>query len=226
MVTYQKPNKNSSGLFLIGITGTMGCGKSTVTKLFADRGAHFLDADKLAREVVQPGQDGWHEVVDYFGKDVLITEQDGKTIPFEQRPLNRKKLGELIFNNPTKRKVLENIIHPKIAIIKAGILKQWADELQEGEHKLVVMEVPLLFEAGLDKECDLTLAVVCGEQQWQRLSERKNMSAAIKKSAIAQQLPEAEKKNRADRVIDNGGTLADTAIQVEQLRAEIEQKFF
>jgi dephospho-CoA kinase len=212
---------NNSGLFIIGITGSMGCGKSTVTKLFAKRGARLLDADKMAREVVLPGEVGWQEVVDYFGEDILAYQNNGEAIPSKQRPLNRKKLGELIFNNPEKRKVLEGIIHPKIAKIQAEILKKWELELANGGARIVVMEVPLLFEAGLDAGCDLTLTVTCGNEQWQRLSERKGMSPAIKEAAIAQQLSEAEKKSRADRVINNSGDLADTVFQVDKLLEEI-----
>jgi dephospho-CoA kinase len=212
---------NSSGLFIIGITGSMGCGKSTVTKLFAKRGARLLDADELAREVVLPGEVGWQEVVDYFGADILVAQKNAECLPYNQRPLDRKKLGELIFNSPAKRKVLEGIIHPKIAIIKAEILKKWELELSNGGPRIVVMEVPLLFEAGLDAGCDLTIAVVCGDEQLLRLSERKGMSTAIKEAAIAQQLSEAEKKSRADHIIDNGGSLSDTSVQVDKLLEEI-----
>jgi dephospho-CoA kinase len=215
------PAKNNNGLFIIGITGSMGCGKSTVTKLFAKRGTRLLDADKMAREVVLPGKTGWQEVVDYFGADILVAEQNGDPLPHKQRPLNRKKLGEIIFNNPTKRTILESIIHPKIANIKAETLKKWEQEIPQGGQRIVVMEVPLLFEAGLDDGCNLTLAVACGEKQWQRLSERKNMSATTKQAAIAQQLSEIEKKNRADRVIDNSGSLADTTAQVDKILEEI-----
>ncbi len=79
------------------------------------------------------------------------------------------------------------------------------------------MEVPLLFEAGIDAMCDMTVAVACGEKQYQRLAERTGMSESVKRAAIASQLSEAEKKKRADRVVDNSGTLAETAAQVSEL---------
>ncbi|MBF0195955.1 MAG: dephospho-CoA kinase [Magnetococcales bacterium] len=215
------PTPKKRGLFIIGVTGSMGCGKSTVTKLFANMGARLLDADKMAREVVLPGEIGWQEVVEYFGDDILLSSINGKELPYKQRPLNRKKLGEQIFKNPAKRKVLEAIIHPKIVKIKAEILKKWEMELTNGESRIVVMEVPLLFEAGLDKGCNLTIAVVCGDEQLSRLSERKSMSTTTKKAAIAQQLSEAEKKSRADIVIDNSGDLAGTIFQVEKIFKQI-----
>jgi dephospho-CoA kinase len=203
-------------LFLIGITGSMGCGKSTVTKLFAQSGARVLDADQMARAVVKPGQVGWQEVVDAFGDGILSDE----AVPRTLRALDRKKLAELIFSDPDKRQILESIIHPKIAAIREETLREWELELATGGERVVVMEVPLLFETGIDKRCDLTLTVTCGEKQWQRLDERKGMSDAIKHAAIARQFSEAEKKTRADRIVDNSGRLEDTATQVKMLWQE------
>ena len=207
-------------MFLIGITGTMGCGKSTVTKLFAKRGARLLDADQMARDVVAPGRVGWQEVVDCFGEQILMAADESVT-PEALPQLDRKKLGELVFADPLKRKMLEGIIHPKIAMARAEKLKKWQQELVSGGEKIVVMEIPLLFEVGFDAECDLTLAVICGNHQWQRLAERRTMSDEIKRAAIAEQLPEAEKKSRSDRIIDNSGSLDATDYQVELLWSEL-----
>jgi dephospho-CoA kinase len=204
-------------LFLVGITGTMGCGKSTVTELFAQRGARVLDADKMARTAVEPGSAGWREVVAAFGQDMLLAGIDKGGFP----ALDRKKLAATIFSDPAKRKLLEGIIHPKIAAARVEILQEWQRELATGGQRIVVMEIPLLFETGAEDYCDLTLAVTCGKQQWQRLGGRQSMSDTTKAAAIAQQLPEVEKKHRADRTIDNSGSLAATVSQVEQLWQEL-----
>ena len=210
-------------LFVVGITGSMGCGKSTVTQLFAQHGARILDADAMAREVIAPATDGWREVVTTFGLEVLSGDraEGGKLPPLESRPFDRKKLGAIVFADADKMQTLEAIIHPKIDQIRKETLQKWADQLGSAEWGVVVMEIPLLFETGLDRVCDFTLAVVCGERQWQRLQNRSGMSEATKKAAIARQLSEADKTARADRVIDNGGNLENTIEQVERLWQEI-----
>jgi dephospho-CoA kinase len=112
---------------------------------------------------------------------------------------------------------LEGIIHPKVAALQSEILKKWQEEPLTEEKIIVVIEVPLLFEANLEKQYDLTLTVTCGARQWQRLVSRKGMSSKTKQSAINQQLTEAEKIRRADLTIDNSGTLEQTVTQIERL---------
>lgn len=218
------------GLLVVGITGTMGCGKSTVTRLLAERGARLLDADQMARAVVEPGQPGWLEVVARFGEEILVEaasrgEGEGAIQP-RFRPLDRRKLAASVFADPEKKRALEAIIHPRIEAMQQATLETWAAGLASGERAIVAMEIPLLFEIGVEHWCDLTLAVVCGPQQWSRLAARAGMDEATKKAAIAQQLPEEVKRGRADRVIDNSQSLEATRVQVDQLWQELETMGF
>jgi dephospho-CoA kinase len=214
-ITPPQPNQ----LFIIGITGSMGCGKSTVTQLFAQHGARVLDADQLAREAVEPGTIGWQQVVESFGGSVLQQPRGNQTT--EQPPLDRKKLGAIVFSNPKKRQLLEAIIHPKVETLREQQLNRWQQALPHGGERVVVMEVPLLFETNTHLRCNLTLAVVCGAQQWQRLEERTGMSEETKQAAIDRQLSEAEKIAHAHLTIDNSGPPKETAAQVDRIWREL-----
>ncbi|MBF0453334.1 MAG: dephospho-CoA kinase [Magnetococcales bacterium] len=208
---------NNRQLFIVGITGSMGCGKSAVTRLFSRLGARTLDADQLARQIMEPGEPGWQEVVAAFGEETLM---DGESSG-QNRPLDRKKLGILVFSDPQKRALLESIIHPKVEAAQAEVLYRWEREQSRDSDRIVVMEIPLLFESGADHRCDLTVTVTCGQQQMQRLSNRRGMSEQVKQAAIARQLSESEKIERADRTIDNGKSWKETEREVERLWQEV-----
>ena len=213
-------------LYLIGITGSMGCGKSGVAAMLVQRGARLLDADAAARQVLEPGTPGWRAVVARFGAEILVGEETTAIRLQEQRPLDRRRLGEQIFHDPQGRTDLETIVHPRIRKLQAQTLAQWqaqatGTKIADKKRLMVAMEIPLLFETDSASRFDLTVNVACGCQQWQRLTSRTGMSAETKKRAIAQQLSEAEKNRRADRIIDNSGSLAATEIQVDELWQEI-----
>ncbi|OSM03950.1 dephospho-CoA kinase [Magnetofaba australis] len=195
-------------MFLLGVTGSMGCGKSRVSKRLVELGAHLLDSDQLARAAVAPGSEGLRRVAEYFGAEVI--QEDGS--------LNRRRLGELVFENPARRKELEGIIHPQIWRMQAESLTRWQAETPDA---VVVLEIPLLFETGAQRKCDLTVTVACGEQQMARLAERGNMDEATKRRVIAQQTPEAEKKRLADVVIDNSGQWEATEAQIQALWGQV-----
>jgi dephospho-CoA kinase len=188
---------------IIGLTGGIACGKSTVAGMLAERGARIVDADKIAREVVQPGSPALEEIAARFGREMIMA--DGS--------LNRKKLGELVFRDPEARKALEAIQHPRI---RAIMLERMAQYERENPAGLVVADIPLLYESGLETWFPEVMVVyVPREVQIARLTARDGLTREQAEARLQAQLPIEEKKRRADFVIDNSGTLADTERQVE-----------
>ena len=194
---------------LIGLTGGIASGKSTVAKILGQLGAAIVDADVLSREVVAPGHDGWNEIVATFGRDVLQADQT----------LDRQKLRTLIFNNPDARKQLEAIIHPRVRALA---------ERRIGEHtaagfQLIVYEVPLLFEGKIHEWLRPVILVACNvDMQRQRLQQRDGLDAAAAQKHIDAQMSLEEKRRLADYVIDNDGSLADLESQVRAVLAKIQ----
>ncbi|RTE11552.1 dephospho-CoA kinase [Paenibacillus whitsoniae] len=192
----------------IGLTGGIACGKSTVSGMLVSRGALLVDADQIARDVVQPGSPVLEQVAAHFGQAVL--NPDGS--------LNRKKLGELIFGSEEQRKALEGILHPPI---RARMRSQMAAYEREQPDKLVVVDVPLLFESGLASMFEATLVVyVPREVQLERLIARDALTEAQAALRLEAQMGIEEKRKLADFVIDNSGTLEQTMEQVEHFLTE------
>lgn len=187
---------------IIGLTGGIASGKSTVSAMLAKLGAAVVDADQIAREVVLPGEPALREVVAAFGQAIL--HEDGT--------LNRKKLGELVFADAAKRKRLEAILHPAIRRTMAERIARLA---RENPERLVVADIPLLYETGLDARYPHVLVVyVPPAVQLERLMKRDGLSEEEAGKRLAAQLPIDEKKARATWVIDNSGTREDTRRQV------------
>ena len=186
---------------LIGLTGGIATGKSTVAGLLAGRGAVIVDADTLAREVVEPGSPALAEIAAGFGDSVLTP--DGA--------LDRAALGAVVFADPAQRRRLEAITHPRIAAlmgerIAAGLAS---------EAPLVVADIPLLFEGDRVGLVEGVLLVDAPEEvQLRRLMLRDGIDEAAARDRVAAQMPLAEKRRRATWVIDNSGTPKDTAAQV------------
>ena len=180
-------------MILVGLTGGVATGKSTVAKMFQQCGAVVIDADELAREVVKPGKPAWREIVALFGKTML--NQD--------RSLNRQALGNIVFHNLKKRRQLEHIIHPRVAREQARLTKQAA---RKDPHAVVIYDVPLLFEAGIDTRMEKTIVVTADrETQITRLRKRNGLSRAESIRRIRTQMALSKKVRLADIVID--GTL-------------------
>ena len=198
---------------LVGLTGSIATGKSTVSRMFAHLGARVLDADLLAREVVMPGQPAYLKIVEEFGQSVV--QEDGT--------LDRKGLGAIVFAAPARRKRLEEITHPAIAARQQRILSVLEEEAFEG---IVIWDVALLFETGGVAKVDRVVVVYADpETEVARLVARDGMAEADARARIASQMPVAEKAKRAHYVIDNSGDRAHSESQVkavyEALLAEL-----
>jgi dephospho-CoA kinase len=195
---------------VVGLTGGIGSGKSEVARMFTALGAHLIDADQLAREVVEPGSRGLAEIVEAFGPDVL--DRDGR--------LDRKKVAAIVFKDPDKRAVLERIVHPRV--LEAAMAR--IATLAERGAKVVVYDVPLLYETGLDRHFPEVIVVdVDPATQRARLAGRGGMSADEIEDRIRAQMALADKVKRAHWVIDNRGSLDETRAQVEALYRALER---
>ena len=192
-------------MILVGLTGGVATGKSTVAKMFKQCGAVIIDADQLAREVVEPGKPAWREIVALFGNAVLNPD----------RSLNRQALGTVVFRHPAKRRALEHIIHPRVAREQVRLTREAA---RQDPQSVVIYDVPLLFEAGIDKRVDHTIVVTADRNtQISRLKKRNGLSRAEALRRINSQMPLAKKIRRADQVLH--GTLPRPTLrkQVGQL---------
>lgn len=191
-------------LHVFGLTGGIGSGKSSVAALLRERGVPVVDADELAREVVAPGSSGLGQVVAAFGPEMLA--EDGS--------LDRKRLGSLVFADGELRKRLNAITHPLVRKLS----QQRFAELARRGVTLAGYDVPLLFEVGLDAAFRPIVVVAASEaKQLERVAGRDGLAAEAVRARIAAQLPLDEKKKRADFVLENDGTLAELAAQVELL---------
>lgn len=189
---------------IIGLTGSIASGKSTVSKMLKSAGYPIIDADLVARLVVEPGSATLAKIIQAFGKEVIS----------ENGTMNRAKVGEIIFNDPAKRKILNDIIHPAI---RQEMLKQRQEFLLQG-HETIVMDIPLLFESRLQRLVDKILVVsVTEENQFNRLVERNGFTEKEARVRISSQLPMSVKEDGADAVIYNNGTIDETEKQLKRI---------
>ena len=189
---------------IIGLTGSIASGKSTVSTMLKRKGFPIVDADKIARQVVELGSPVLQEISRVFGESVL--QADGS--------LNRVKLGEIIFNDEEMRQKLNGIIHPAI---RQEMLKQ-KDEWLAGGANTVIMDIPLLFESKLQSFVDTIIVVsVTPEIQKERLIARNVLSEEEADRRIQSQLPVKEKEKAADAVLFNNGTVEETQKQLDSL---------
>ncbi|PJF48159.1 MAG: dephospho-CoA kinase [Chloroflexi bacterium] len=185
---------------LIGLTGNIATGKSTVARMLRELGAVVIDADQVAREVVRPGQPTLDQIVRTFGSDVLLPNG----------ALDRSKMARLVFGDADRLKQLEAIIHP--AVREA----MWRAIRAQPDDAVVVIEVIKLFESGWARECDQVWVTHCPpEMQVARLVSDRGLSLTEARMRVEAQNPQADKLARADVVIDTSGSLEDTRQQVE-----------
>lgn len=195
------------GIRVIGLTGGIASGKSSVARFFQDRGVTVIDADQLARCAVAPGSRGLERVLAAFGRELLAA--DGQ--------LDRKGLAAQVFSNPDKRKLLEKILHPEIKQLAENCIAQAAEHGQ----KAVIYMAPLLIEAGvMDRVDELWVVTVRPEIQLERLMVRDGLARDEALRIIASQMPLAVKETYGRIVIDNSGTPEETASMLAEIWAE------
>ena len=186
--------------YIVGVTGGIGSGKSTVTRLFEDKGIQVVDADIVAREVVAPNSPGLSRIIARFGKHIVSANGD----------LNRAQLRELVFNNNQAKSDLNKILHP---LIREQMLKQLANT----SSQYCILVAPLLFENNLQTLCDCSLAVdISQAAQLARTLSRDGGNADTIKGIISAQIPRQERISKADDIIDNS---KDEAWLIEQVNA-------
>ena len=188
-------------MIVVGLTGGIATGKSTVAQMFKQCGAIVIDADQLARDVVRRGSPAWREIVKYFGKSILNPDQT----------INRHALGAIVFHHRGKLRKLERIIHPRVAREKERLVRQIAKRMP---HAVVIYEVPLLFEVGADKRVDKVLVVTADRAtQIARLKKRNGFTRTEALRRIKHQMPLTQKARLADVVLN--GTHVRTHLRKE-----------
>ena len=196
-------------MLLVGLTGGIASGKSTVSALLAERGAEVIDADHIARQVVMPGTPAWCKIRDHFGPGVL--HPDGQ--------LDRQALADIVFADKSKLALLNEITHP-------AIFARIADRLEahHGQDVVVVLDAALLIEAGLAEGVDVVVVVHSPREiQVERLAA-KGVGATDARNRIASQLEPEKRLASADIVIDNGGSLEDLSRQVDTLWEDLQAR--
>lgn len=189
---------------IVGVTGGIASGKSTVARAFAALGVPWVDADDVAREVVEPGEPALAEIAERFGGQVL--QADGR--------LNRRALRDIVFAQPTERLWLESVTHPRIR----QRIEAHLERLQAEGAPYVLLVSPLLFESGQSEMVDRCLVIdVPEELQLARTAARDDVDDKQARAIVAAQMPRSERLARADDVIDNSGSEADLAAQVAEL---------
>ena len=189
----------------VGLTGSIGVGKSFVSSVLAELGCHVLDADKTAREVVAAGSHGLHAVVEAFGSEIL--QPDGA--------LDRARLGAIVFADETKRLLLNSILHPYIIAAQDEQLREWEVEDAQG---IAVVDAALMIESGGYRRFDKLIVVHCSpEAQLERLMARDRISREEAEQRIRTQMPQGEKLRYADYRIDSSGSFEETRTQTEEV---------
>lgn len=189
---------------VIGLTGGIASGKSTVSSILKEYGFPIIDADILAKEAVDPGMPAYTQIVEAFGNSIL--QNDGS--------IDRAKLGSLIFGDSEKRKVLNGIVHPQV---RQEMVRQRDEYIQQGK-KAVILDIPLLFESKLTHFADKILLVyVTPDVQVNRLMKRNQYNEKEARQRIDSQMPLEEKKHLADEVLYNNGTVEETKNQLSAI---------
>ena len=188
-------------MIMAGLTGGIASGKSTVSGMLANAGATIIDADKIAREVVEPGTPAYNDIVSFFGRTILLS--DGS--------IDRKALGDIIFNDLEKKKRLDAIVHPRVYQRTEALI---ADISTTSPDAVIILDIPLLLETGMRKNLAEVIVVYVPETlQLQRLMARDQIDADAARARIRSQMPIEEKRRLATIVIDNSGSMADTRRQ-------------
>ena len=194
---------------IIGLTGGIATGKSTVTNMFQSIDVPVIETDVIARNLLNKGTEGYEEVLTAFSDSILLTNKE----------INRKKLGLIVFSNPQRRKKLNEIVHPRVkSIVKTEIQKH-----KELGTKMIVLDVPLLFETDFIDLVDVTIVVYTTfKKQKERLMERERIDKDYAEIKISSQMLLNRKVDLADYVIDNSKSILDTRKEFNKVMAQIE----
>lgn len=199
---------------LMGLTGGIACGKSLVSNEMSRLGAYVVDADIIAREVVEPDMPAWRDIKEEFGDTILKKDNT----------LNRKLLADIIFNDPDKRKILEEITHPRIIAEQERLVKEL---IESGYNGLIVINAALLIEAGYHRQMEKVIVVYARRDvQLTRIMHRDNLSKEDAVKRIESQMPIEHKIEYADFIIDNSHSIEDTINQVEKMYAHLSRHIF
>ncbi len=193
-------------MIVVGLTGGIATGKSTVARLFQECGAAVIDADVLARQAVEPGKPAWRDIVRTFGKGILNSD----------RTINRRALGAIVFRAPAKLRQLNAIVHPRVARAQARLVREIA---RKDPDAVIIYDVPLLFEAAAHRRMDKIVVVTADRKtQIARLQRRNHLTRAEALRRIRSQMPLGKKVNQADYVLDG-------SLPIAQLRREVARIF-
>ena len=198
-------------MLIVGLTGGVASGKTAVSEVLKEEGAYIIDADQIARELVQPHRPAWNELVRTFGKEIL--QEDGS--------IDRKKLAEMVFVDPNQRELLNRILHPLIT----GEMDRRTREIgQKNSEAIVVIDAPLLIELGYHRKRDKLIVVTSTQgQQIERLKERAGLNSEAALRILSSQMPLEEKVKLADIVIRNEGSLDETKKRAREVFQELKK---
>jgi dephospho-CoA kinase len=205
------PGVRTSTMLLVGLTGGVASGKSTVSRIFEEEGAAVIDADQIARDLVEPGTPAFLELVRTFGKNIL--RPDGS--------IDRKSLAGRIFSDPQQRDLLNRILHPRI---DEEIRRRIEEVFKRDPGAVVVIDAALLIEVGNHGKMDKVIVVTSeADQQIQRLKDRDGLAAEEARKILASQMPQEEKLKLADYVLRNEGSLEETEKRTREVFRELKK---
>ncbi|HZG79975.1 MAG TPA: dephospho-CoA kinase [Brevibacillus sp.] len=189
---------------ILGLTGGIATGKSTITGMLRERGIPVIDADQIARDVVEPGKPAYEAIVAHFGREILLA--DGQ--------IDRKKLGEIVFSDELERQKLNAIVHPEVR----RVMREEAETAEKNGASIVFMDIPLLFESKLQHMVDKIVVVYApAHMQLARMMERDELQEEQAQKRLRAQFPIDQKKADADFLIDNSGSREEAERQVEEM---------
>lgn len=199
-------------MITIGITGGYATGKTVVADMFAGQGVEVVCTDRIAYMAIQPYTSAWKKVVDFFGKDILK----------EDDQINRRKLAKIVFADKKKLEKLNRFVHP---LVKAELKRIIKDKKTKAKTEILAIEIPLLFEAGMEDWFDKIVVVTCKKDvQYKMADRRDNIPKEELLQRINSQWPLSRKKKMADFVIDNSGTMEETKRQVIKVCDELKRE--
>lgn len=201
-------------MLIVGLTGGVATGKTAVSQVLREEGAYIIDADQIARDLVQPHKPAWNEIVGAFGKEILQ----------EDSSVHRKELADKVFADPEQRKVLNQILHPRI---KEEIARRAREIVGKDPEAIVVIDAPLLIELGMHHNVDRLIVVTSTQaQQIERLKKRDGRSTEEALGLLSSQMPVEEKAKLADFVVRNEGSLEEMKKRAKEVFRELKRNMF